>query len=990
MDVETVRSRAGGAVRLLAASAALAAPPALLATVVGNPLPAFPIDWSKVVESIQAGLVPSSVWVNVLSVVAWATWVVLVGMLAIEGVAVARHRPSAPSTPEWIRRTAQVLVAAAFAVAGPGAQPVAAGAAGASAFIVAAAPANHSGTAQAVEVEEPAVGRLVTVGEGDSWGGFADHVLGDASLGPQLRAANVGRGVGAGHTVTEATAFVEPGWRLLIPTDLDGSLSGATRQANADPGLEAEAPAARSWDVAEGDHFWGIAKTTLTESWGRAPTDEEITPYWRQLVEANTDRLLPPEDPNLIYPGQSFELPAPPTDPTAGSRDEDAPSMDAPEERTAQDGWRGAIEGLGPPPSPDRGESAAADGWRAAIESRDVPAGEDVAQDDAEGEDRTALGAPQGLTAGAAAASLMAAGIVATIRWRRRTALQQRGPGMRLPTPLPQVDDEVATLEAAAADDQPLNDLGSLLLSIPADVHPVLVRAADHGEVVVYFDETQTLPEPPTPWTLAEDGTDGPVGWRAQLGDRGPERSFGLPLLVTLGRTGASTLLANIGAMGILAVEGPPAEERRRLRAMGLEVATSRISVPVEVAVAGDDRLASLDQVRHIDDPTAEVQMAMDEVAQDIVIDDRTPRLLVCHHDIDPPDVPADLTGMVGVAVAGTAASSPWVLVIEDEHFGRLRLPDGGTVQLVLPDINPELIDDELTRLDEGPVVALPDLEAAPASEPGSQSADPSTNGHRAPESGRATEPAWCEVQILGPVAVVRNGERVDLPPRVLELLVYLVLHPGGVPKGRLDNVLWAGHDPGGRSQRVTSALTKLRKRLGEGPDGELLAPRRQGDEPIELSPHVGCDLDRALAHLAVAKDLPADLAARELAAALELVRGEPFDGRAYSWATDADQRAIVQLQDAALEAARTLREAGDLDAADTAVAQGLKLLDPNGWLYFERAELERLRGHPEQPSRIFEIYRRKLVDDADEIAGVVASPPPEIELAFRELMARA
>lgn len=143
------------------------------------------------------------------------------------------------------------------------------------------------------------------------------------------------------------------------------------------------------------------------------------------------------------------------------------------------------------------------------------------------------------------------------------------------------------------------------------------------------------------------------------------------------------------------------------------------------------------------------------------------------------------------------------------------------------------------------------------------------------------------------------------------------------MPKGRLDNVLWVGHDPGGRSQRVTSALTKLRKRLGEGPDGELLVPRRQGDEPIEVSEHVGRDLDRALAHLAVARDLPAELATRELAAALEPVRGEPFDGRAYSWATDVEQRAIVQLQDAALEAARALREAGDLAAADTVITQG-------------------------------------------------------------------
>ena len=70
-------------------------------------------------------------------------------------------------------------------------------------------------------------------------------------------------------------------------------------------------------------------------------------------------------------------------------------------------------------------------------------------------------------------------------------------------------------------------------------------------------------------------------------------------------------------------------------------------------------------------------------------------------------------------------------------------------------------------------------------------------------------------------------------------------------------------------------------------------------------------------------------------------------------------------------------------------IAQGLKLLHPNGWLYFERAQLERLRGHPEQPPRIFEIYRGKLAEDADEVAGVIGSPPPELELAFRDLMTR-
>jgi tetratricopeptide (TPR) repeat protein len=327
------------------------------------------------------------------------------------------------------------------------------------------------------------------------------------------------------------------------------------------------------------------------------------------------------------------------------------------------------------------------------------------------------------------------------------------------------------------------------------------------------------------------------------------------------------------------------------------------------------------------------------------------------------------------------------VLHIEDEHTGRLRLPDGGTVQLALPDIDPDVIDDELTRLEQtSAVVAM-----EPAVDVAADGVDPSTNGHPSGQPARPTESAWCEVRLLGPVEVIRGGKPVDgLPPRALEMLLYLVTHPGGVPKERLDNVMWAGRSAGGGTQRVTSALTKLRAILGDGPDGKPLVPRRLGDEPIVLSPQVGCDLDRALAHLELADDLPGDLRAREVAAALELVRGEPFESKAYSWATDIAQRAIVRLQDAALEVARALRDAEDLDAADRIIEQGLKLMDPNGWLYLERAELERLRGHPEQPPRIFEQYRRKLADDADEIAGTVASPPPEIELAFRELMARA
>lgn len=57
--------------------------------------------------------------------------------------------------------------------------------------------------------------------------------------------------------------------------------------------------------VAKGDHLWKISARHL----GDEATDDDIAPYWRQVVEINTPQLRS-GDPNLIYPGEVVELPA--------------------------------------------------------------------------------------------------------------------------------------------------------------------------------------------------------------------------------------------------------------------------------------------------------------------------------------------------------------------------------------------------------------------------------------------------------------------------------------------------------------------------------------------------------------------------------------------------------------------------------------------------------------------------------------------------------
>ena len=60
-----------------------------------------------------------------------------------------------------------------------------------------------------------------------------------------------------------------------------------------------------------GDSFWTIAEETVADARaGAAPSEAEVTAYWRRLVDANRDRLAAPANPDLLLPGQRLVLPA--------------------------------------------------------------------------------------------------------------------------------------------------------------------------------------------------------------------------------------------------------------------------------------------------------------------------------------------------------------------------------------------------------------------------------------------------------------------------------------------------------------------------------------------------------------------------------------------------------------------------------------------------------------------------------------------------------
>lgn len=106
-----------------------------------------------------------------------------------------------------------------------------------------------------------------------------------------------------------STAATPPGAGAPSTTAPQGNPAPADQRSF--PALGPPAPT-ETWTVAPGDNFWFEAEQVLARAWGRSPSDAEIVPYWRTLIEANRAALADPANPDLIFPGQRFNVPPPP------------------------------------------------------------------------------------------------------------------------------------------------------------------------------------------------------------------------------------------------------------------------------------------------------------------------------------------------------------------------------------------------------------------------------------------------------------------------------------------------------------------------------------------------------------------------------------------------------------------------------------------------------------------------------------------------------
>lgn len=217
-----------------------------------------------------------------------------------------------------------------------------------------------------------------------------------------------------------------------------------------------------------------------------------------------------------------------------------------------------------------------------------------------------------------------------------------------------------------------------------------------------------------------------------------------------------------------------------------------------------------------------------------------------------------------------------------------------------------------------------------------------------APPAPPTERPSTVRVRLLGPVTL--EGTPAVLPAKGVELVAYLACHRAGVRDDQIRAALWPQRPLTAKSWAGRVSVT--RRDLGRDADG---APRlrRFRDHVGRLAPSVRCDIDELdEARRSAAAATPAEQpdATRRLRAALEMIRGRPFDApTAYPWALTEQhvERAERVVVDAAHQLSLLDLAAGDTGRARWAAEQGLRACPASDLLRDDRRRARAAAGDP-------------------------------------------
>ncbi|WP_328687231.1 type VII secretion system-associated protein [Streptomyces caniferus] len=619
---------------------------------------------------------------------------------------------------------------------------------------------------------------------------------------------------------------------------------------------------------------------------------------------------------------------------------------------------------------------------------------------------------PSGLPEALVDAPLLAAGLLAALGRRRRTALWQsamgargrRTPELRRPTGVA-ADAQDALL--VGADPQAVRDLAHALRGL-ASALAVESRPLPTVYVARLTDSELSLQlahpagKPPAPWRLGQNET----FWRIQRADipvHGTETGTAAPYpgLVSLGSLDGARLLLNLDAApGLVSLTGTHADRSAVLTSVAAELATSGWSDRMTVTLVGFGKeLTALDptRVRHVDDVEALLATMDAETRQ------RRGALAMAGHDSVPTGSAQQTQGaphLVLLAAQPTEdqAAQFAELVADSGRLGISYLaatgenglpgatwklevtPDG---RLLAPLLGLELQAQRLPQAQYDAVVQLfagatPDDDRAPDTSTPQFMVDITPSGRPA-----------VYARLVGTYEITGlDTPDAEHSPLLHEALVMLLLHREGVHPHVLASGLW----PRGVTEDVRDALIQsLRTWLGSDADG---TPRLGTDTTgrLTLAPSVVSDLDvlRTLHYEATAGRGASNAHIRErlLNDALALVHGPLLANRPqgrYTWLPHEIIEAQLPLlvADVALALSAHHLEAGNPVPALNALNTALTTTPTD-----ERLWNELLRAaHATGDAAELESTAASLIARIHEHSGGARSLPPRTEALLDELL---
>jgi nucleoid-associated protein YgaU len=577
----------------------LAASVALFALVVGLPTVLLALGWGPTPSGLEGWLAALTspddghLTVLILKGAAWVVWGLLAVTILTEAVAALRGL-EAPKLPglRWSQVPARRLVTTALllfiAVPATGIETASAvpdspsPVATATASVEPAPSASVGTPSTATALVEIAPARLThTVKRGETLWSIAEHHLGSGNRYPEILKLN-------NDLLKGKPQFLRPGWVLTLP---------AAAQADAGQALVASDRAHSRYTVVKGDTLSEIAQQYLddAEAWPR------IFEASRGIPQPDGRRLT---DPDLILPGWHLfipsaaeatpELPTSPKPERAEPTPENSPPPDAsapPATATptpVAETWP-ATGGVVPVPVVPSSAPAAP------TPSASVTGVSDVSSDErpvSEASDRDAdAPAPWALVGLTGAGGVLAAGLLAALRQRRRAQFRARRPGRAIQAPPPElvpVEKTVMTEGRAAMPNLLATDQALKLLAVSGedrDVPPQLVAVQLlPGEVAVQLVELVTLAHPWRP-----DPADG-RRWLLAAGAYEQEAiaRSAYPQLVSVGLDDAgATWLVNLEQLGTISLTGDPTYAADFARYLAAEIAVNPWARQVQLDCIG-------------------------------------------------------------------------------------------------------------------------------------------------------------------------------------------------------------------------------------------------------------------------------------------------------------------------------------------------------------------------------------------------------------------